>query len=258
MVIKIEDVRNYWNARPCNIRHSNAEIGSREYFDQVEARKYMVEPHIPAFAEFDKWKGKRVLEIGCGLGTDATNFARAGALYTGIELSQESLNLAKKRFSIFGLSGNFILASGEDFPEEVLDEKFDLVYSFGVIHHTPTPKNIINNVKKVLALDGEFRLMMYSKNSWKNFMIEAGLDQPEAQAGCPIAFTYTKQELIELLDGFDVYEIYKDHIFPYVVEKYIKYEYELQPWFQSMPKDLFRTLETSLGWHMMAKCRLKL
>ena len=57
MVIKIEDVRNYWNARPCNIRHSNAEIGSREYFDQVEARKYMVEPHIPAFAEFDKWKG---------------------------------------------------------------------------------------------------------------------------------------------------------------------------------------------------------
>jgi len=98
---------------------------------------------------------------------------------------------------------------------------------------------------------------MYSKNSWKNFMIESDLDQPEAQAGCPIAFTYTRNELIELLDGFDVYEIYKDHIFPYVVEKYIKYEYELQPWFQAMPNELFRTLETSLGWHMMAKCRLK-
>ena len=64
----IDEVRNYWNARPCNIRHSPAPTGTREYFDQVESRKYKVEPHIPDFAEFDKWKGKSVLEIGCGGG----------------------------------------------------------------------------------------------------------------------------------------------------------------------------------------------
>ncbi len=60
----IADVRHYWDARPCNIRHSTKPVGSREYFDEVEARKYFVEPHIPGFAEFERWKGKRVLEVG--------------------------------------------------------------------------------------------------------------------------------------------------------------------------------------------------
>ncbi len=82
--VAIQSVRDYWNRRPCNIRHSIAEIGTKEYFDQVEARKYMVEPHIPAFAEFEKWRGKKVLEIGCGIGTDTMNFARAGAQVTEI------------------------------------------------------------------------------------------------------------------------------------------------------------------------------
>src|SRR5262249_4554724 len=94
----IQEVKDYWNRRPCNIRHSPKPVGSKEYFDEVEARKYFVEPHIPGFAEFARWKDKEVLEVGCGIGTDATNFARAGAKYTGIELSETSLDLAKQRF----------------------------------------------------------------------------------------------------------------------------------------------------------------
>ena len=66
----IDRVRDYWNARPCNLRHSPATVGTRQYFDEVEARKYFVEPHIPGFAQFQRWSGKRVLEIGCGLGTN--------------------------------------------------------------------------------------------------------------------------------------------------------------------------------------------
>src|SRR5947207_14015432 len=101
--VSIDAVREYWNGRPCNIRHSAAPIGSREYFDQVEARKYFVEPHIFAFAQFAKWTGKRVLEIGCGIGTDTMNFARAGAQVTAVDISARSLDLARQRARIFGV-----------------------------------------------------------------------------------------------------------------------------------------------------------
>ena len=77
--VKIERVQDYWNERPCNIRHSSSPVGSQQYFDEVEARKYFVEPHIPGFAQFERWQGKRVLEIGCGIGTDTINFC---LLYT--------------------------------------------------------------------------------------------------------------------------------------------------------------------------------
>src|SRR5205085_2446181 len=137
----IDQVREYGNRRPCNIRHSNKPVGTREYFNQVEARKYFVEPHIPAFAEFERWRGKRVLEIGCGIGTDTINFARAGATVTAVDLSTESLDLARRRAGIFGLSDriSFFEADAEHLADFVPPEQFDLIYSFGVIHHSPNP-----------------------------------------------------------------------------------------------------------------------
>lgn len=253
----LQNVRDYWNARPCNVRHGTAPVGSKEYFDQVEARKYMVEPHIPGFTEFDRWKGKKVLEIGCGLGTAAVSFARAGADYSAIELSDESLKLARQRFEVFGLKGRFYSGNAEELSMVVPVEQYDLVYSFGVIHHAPHPEKIVAEVKRYLGPDSEFRLMLYAKNSWKNIMIEGGFDQPEAQNGCPIAFTYTHDEIRSLLRHYVITELRQDHIFPYVVEKYVRYEYELQPWFKAMPREMFRALETSLGWHTLITAKLK-
>ena len=253
----IDDVKEYWNRRPCNIRHSAAEVGSKKYFDEVEESLYFVEPHIPGFAEFEKWKGKKVLEIGCGLGTDAVNFARSGAIYTGIELSSESLELAKKRFDVFGLEGRFFCLDAESLLEQFAGETFDLIYSFGVIHHTVNPSEVVRQVKHLMTGDSEFRLMMYAKDSWKAAMIEAGLDQPEAQSGCPIAFTYSDQELSDLLDDYEILEMRKDHIFPYVVEDYVRYVYTPEPWFKAMPPTMFRSLEKSMGWHKLVRCRLR-
>jgi SAM-dependent methyltransferase len=249
-------VSDYWNRRPCNLRHSQAEIGSRTYFDEVETRKYMVEPHIPEFADFARWKGKRVLEIGCGIGTDSTNFARSGADYSGVEGSSESLDLTKKRFKVFGLEGKFYLGNAEELTDLLPPQKFDLIYSFGVIHHTPNPSRVMEAARHYLRMDSEFRLMLYAKHSWKAAMIDAGMDQSEAQTGCPISFTYTKEEVATLMHGYEIIDTRQDHIFPFVIEKYVRYEYELQPWFAAMPKEMFRALEQRLGWHLLIRARL--
>lgn len=253
----IDDVKAFWDARPCNIRHSGKPVGTREYFDEVERRKYFVEPHIPGFAQFARWEGQKVLEIGCGIGTDAVNFARHGAVYTGVELSEASLELARRRYEVYGLKGEFLLGNAEQIGELLPDGGFDLVYSFGVLHHTPQPESAIAQIRRVIGNDGEFRLMLYAADSWKAAMVEAGLDQPEAQTGVPIAKTYTRDEARALVEGggFEVVEIGQDHIFPYVVEKYVRYEYERQPWFAAMPPEMFRALERRLGWHLLIVAR---
>jgi SAM-dependent methyltransferase len=245
-------VQAYWDRRPCNIRHSTAPIGTREYFDEVEARKYFVEPHIPGFAQFDRWTGKRVLEIGCGIGTDAVNFARAGAEYTAAELSEASLGLTRKRFDVFGLAGIFYHGNGEQLTELIERPGFDLVYSFGVIHHTPDQRAVVEQARQVIRPDGELRIMLYARNSWKAMMIDAGLDQPEAQAGCPIATTYTREMINDLFGGlFRVVSAEQAHIFPYRIEKYVRYEYDAEPWFAAMPPEMFEALERKLGWHYL-------
>ncbi len=250
--VDIRNVEEYWDRRPCNVRHSAQQRGSRAYFDEVEARRFFVEPHIPSFAQFERWIGRNVLEIGCGIGTDAINFARCGANYTGIELSKESLELAKQRFKVYELAGTLLQLNAEDMTRELPLSSFDLVYSFGVIHHTPNQRAVIEQARRVIAPDGELRIMLYAKNSWKSIMIDHGFDQPEAQFGCPLATVYDQAMVEDLFSGlFKISSIEQAHIFPYVIEKYVNYEYEHQPWFKAMPPEMFAALQKRLGWHLL-------
>jgi ubiquinone/menaquinone biosynthesis C-methylase UbiE len=253
LVPTINEVENYWDARPCNIKHSNAEVGTIEYFNEVERRKYFVEPHIIDFAKFDNWSRKKVLEVGCGIGTDAVNFARNGAVYTGVELSNESLSLAKKRFELFELTGTFLKGNAEELDNVLEDVKYDLIYSFGVLHHTPNLSLALKQIRNYCHEKSKVKIMVYASNSYKQKMIEAGLDQPEAQYGCPIANTYEKDEITEILkkNGFKVTSIYQSHIFPYQIEPYKKYKHLKQPWFESMPAEVFEVLEKNFGWHLL-------
>jgi len=257
MTATITEVKKFWDDRPCNVRHSSKEVGTKEYFNEVERKKFFVEPHILDFTEFSKWEGKKVLEIGCGLATVGLNFALNGADYTGVELSESSLELAKQRFEVFEQTGKFYSGNAEELSTFVPAETYDLVYSFGVIHHSPHPEKIISEIKKYMNENSVLKIMLYAKDSWKNYMIESGLDQPEAQYGCPIANTYTKQDVVDLLDGYEVLSIEQDHIFPYQIEPYKNGEYVRQPWFESMPPEMFRVLEKNLGWHLLITAKLK-
>ena len=253
----IDTIKKYWNDRPCNVKHSKEEIGTKKYFDEVEKKKLTAEPHIKTFSNIDEWNGKKVLEIGCGLATAGINFASHGADYTGVELSDESLKLAKKRFDVYQMQGKFFSGNAEHLSTFVPIKTYDLIYSFGVIHHSPNPEKIISEIKKYMNENSILKIMLYAKDSWKNYMIEAGLDQPEAQYGCPIVHTYTKNDVVDLLEEYDIISIEQDHIFPYQVEPYKRGKYIKQPWFESMPLEMFKSLEKNLGWHLLITAKLK-
>ena len=255
----IEMVRNYWDNQPCNVKHSKKEVGTIAYFNEVEKRKYFVESHIPKFANFPQWAGKKVLEIGCGIGTDAVNFARHGAFYTGVEISKVSLDLCRTRFELFDLLGNFIEGNVEELDDILVGQKFDLIYSFGVLHHTPNIEKALNSLKKFMTHNSTLKIMVYAKNSIKQALINSGLEQPEAQANCPIANSYTKEEMIILFEkiGLEILEHQQTHIFPYKISEYRRYEYVKVDWIAAMPEAFFETLEKNFGWHMLIESKLK-
>src|SRR6195256_135311 len=102
-----ERVRAFWQAHPCGTKFSDAEMGTPEFFARVEAHRYTKEWHIPEAADFGGARGLKVLEIGCGLGTDGAQLAEAGADYTGIDLTEAAIELARKRFELSHLNGEF-------------------------------------------------------------------------------------------------------------------------------------------------------
>lgn len=246
-------IKEYWNRQPCNILHGVGSQDTPEFYHAISQRRYTVEPHIREFAGFHHWQGKRVLEIGCGIGSDAEEFAKHGAEYVGIDISDESLDVARRRFQVLDLEGNFYYHNaGEDMSHF---GKFDLVYSYGVIHHFPNTVKTVNNISQILNHGGEFRFMVYAKNSWKYAMIQKGLDQFEAQAGCPYAEAFTESQIRDLLSPakWSIERLRQSHCFMYNVEEYKKGNYVLEPWFEAMPEPVREAVREYLGWHLLVK-----
>jgi SAM-dependent methyltransferase len=157
----------------------------------------------------------------------------------------------------------FYVGNAEELSDFVPVDAYDLVYSFGAIHHTPHPDQVIRQIRRYMRPGGRLKVMVYHRRSWKalNILLVHGhgrfwaLDEilatyAEAQTGCPIAYAYLPRQIPMLLDGFRVREIRIDHIFPYQVLDYVQYRYRKAWCFRVMPTPVFQWLERHLGWHL--------
>jgi len=156
-------VQEYWNEHPCGTQFTDLEWGSREFYQAVEQDRYQRQPFMSEAVGFDRYAQRDLLEIGCGLGTDLFQFARAGARVTGLDLTPQSVSLARHRFETEGVAGNFLAGDAENLPFP--DEQFDVVYSFGVLHHTPDTQRAFSEVRRVLRPGGEAVVMLYHSRS---------------------------------------------------------------------------------------------
>src|SRR4051812_26375238 len=159
-----ERVRAFWQAHPCGTKFTDAETGTREFFARIEQHRYEKEWHIPQAADFAGATGMRVLEIGCGIGTDGLQFARAGAVYTGVDLTDAAIELARKNFAAAGMPGDLRVADAEHL--DFADESFDLVYSHGVLHHTPDIHAAVKEIHRILKPGGRAAVMLYHRGSY--------------------------------------------------------------------------------------------
>ena len=209
-------VRQFWDERPCAESLADAPRGTDEYYGDIETAKERLEPFVHRYAEFEKWRGRDVLEIGCGVGTDSVRFARAGAVLTAVDLTETAVELTRGWLASESLPGTVLQADAERLP--FADETFDLVYSWGVLHHTPETARALAEVRRVLRPGAEARIMLYNRRSffaagvWLRHGLLHGrpvsvrsvlathLESPGTQA-------FTRRELETLFAGFASVEI---------------------------------------------------
>lgn len=152
--VEKEGVRGFWEQEACGER----------YGAEQDRLRYELEPEILRFADFESAAGKQVLEIGVGMGADFLRWVRAGAVATGVDLTERAVSLTRQRLAKEALEAVVQVADAEQLP--FADGQFDIVYSWGVIHHTPNPALALAEVQRVLAPGGELRLMLYHRHSW--------------------------------------------------------------------------------------------
>ncbi len=181
--------REQWTQDPCGAVHGEHEFGTREFFDTVERHRYTeYAAWMPQVMGFDKFRDARLLEVGCGMGTDLLQFARGGACCTGIDLTPRSIEITRHRFRLYDADGAFMISDGENLPFR--DESFDVVYSNGVLHHTPDTAGAIREVHRVLRPGGTAKVMLYHRNSlnyWGDIVLRRGVLRGDFLRGRSVA-----------------------------------------------------------------------
>lgn len=253
--------REQWSANPCGASAArDREFGTREYFDAIEKHRYEIDCRwIKQVIEFDLYKNKRLLEIGFGTGTDLLQFARGGARVTGVDLTPRSIEIAHRRFEVYGVSGEFAIGDGESlsFP----DSSFDVVYSFGVLHHTPDTALAVREIHRVLKPGGKAIVMLYHRSSlyyWGSLFFKHGVLGgeffKESMAGImsrhveysetdgrPLVKAYTRDEARQMFSDFRDRNLQVNQLT----------RHELRPVGRFIPETLFQWLARNFGWNLL-------
>lgn len=258
--------REQWSQDPCGAESDrDSEFGTRQYFDEVERVRYQeYAPWMPELMGFNSFAGARLLEVGCGMGTDLLQFARGGALCTGIDLTPRSIAITRQRFALYEQRVDLLISDGERLP--FANETLDVVYSNGVLHHTPDTAGAISELHRVLKPGGTAKVMLYHKNSlnyWGELMLHRGVlrgdllrgRSPEEimsswveyseHGGRPLVKAYTREQTLELFRNFR--EIKID------VEQLLRNEIPLLG--NLLPEKVFKYFQTNFGWNLIITAR---
>jgi SAM-dependent methyltransferase len=251
-VATTDAVREYWQRRIHDLEITRHPVGSRGFFDDLDQYHFEKLHHLLRLVDFDGYRGRGVLDVGCGAGVDLARFAKGGAVVTGVDLTSSAIELARANFAQQGLRGDFGVADGERLPFP--DSVFDLVYAHGVVQYTVQPAQLIRECHRVLKPGGEAIFQVYNRISWLNALsklMKVGLEHEDA----PVLRTFTIGEFRRLLADFREVRVVPER-FPVKSRlhggwKGAVYNSLFVATFNALPRALVRRF----GWHLLAFCR---
>jgi SAM-dependent methyltransferase len=251
-VANIDRVREYWNRHIHDLEITTHPVGSRGFFDDLDQYHFEKLHHLLRLVDFDGYRGRRVLEVGCGAGVDLARFAKGGAEVVGVDLAASAIDLARANFEQQGLSGEFRVADGEALPFP--ESSFDFVFAHGVVQYTTNPQRLVDECRRVLKPGGEAVFQVYNRISWLNGLsklMKVGLEHDDA----PVLLKFSIAEFKTLVSGFRDVRIVPER-FPVRSRlhggwKGAVYNGLFVGTFNALP----RSLVQRFGWHLLAFCR---